>query len=146
MYRYAWLLRSNYCNIANLNLYKYWQVTAICGILWYTTVLAVIYIQVPCVFLQNSSIVMPQNSCVNVTPNPYIACHYSTSPHEVEWLWIVLQYYAKPGNMSRNIQNTSVRQAKTMLLSSCGQRVGFPWNKAPGAKCCRICGQGHTAV
>ena len=53
---------------------------------------------------------------------------------------------AKPSNMSRNLQNTDARRAKTMLLSICGQSVGFPRNKAPGAKCCWICGQGHTAV
>lgn len=53
---------------------------------------------------------------------------------------------AKPSNMSCNIQNTNLRQAKTMLLSIRGQSVGFPRNKAPGAKCCWICGQGHTTV
>ena len=52
---------------------------------------------------------------------------------------------AQPSNMSRNIQNTNVRQAKTTLLSICGQSVGFPRNKAPGAECRWICGWGRTA-
>lgn len=66
------------------------------------------------------------------------------------WGWMIMDIFtignAKPSNMSRNIQNTDVRQVKAMLLSICGQSVGFPRNKAPGDKCCWICGQGHTTV
>lgn len=79
----------------------HWKVMAVC---YYIMVyvgqseVAVVYIQVPCVptcfhcvTLKYFTVTASKYHSLYLQ-NPYTASHYSTSPYQVEILWIVLQY------------------------------------------------------